>query len=94
MKKYRCLCGMNFKKENDADSHLELFDSGAHFIFKRRLKPYLMELFSKFLLMIFSYQAGIFLIYVVLIHHFSSLFNIYESILLGFGMGLVIAKGN
>lgn len=92
MDKYLCLCGMGFKKAQQAHDHVQAYidtDSAwPHQVIKRKWKIRFLDLlinsrrYWKF--------TGAMIIYFTLIYHFGVTFNWYEATAMGVGMGMVI----
>lgn len=92
MSKYKCLCGMNFKKEDRAKEHEDIFKSspGFHFILTRNRRQRFWDWFWNYnWSRIFRFIGG-YMIYIVLMKHFKITFDVMESLLIGIGMGLYI----
>lgn len=95
MSKFICLCGMTFKKKNECDFHIKMFESldgikelSRHKIFTKLWKERALDWITdnfKYLKLV-----GVMMIYFALIHHFDVKFNWWEATLIGMGMGLVI----
>lgn len=92
MDKYLCVCGIGFKKAKQAHDHVQAYidtDSAwPHQVVKRKWKSRLLD----FLINARPYWkfTGMIIIYLTLIHHFGVTFNIWESLAMGVGMGMVI----
>ncbi len=95
MAKYKCLCGMKFKKEELAEEH-----GRFHQIFKSDDKTHLILTLTRsgsFWDWFWNYPwaktfrfVGAYMIYFVVIRHFNIEWGIWEACLIGLGMGLYI----
>jgi hypothetical protein len=92
MDKYLCVCGMGFKKAQQAHDHVQAYiDSESawpHQVIKRKWRGRFLD----FLINTRRYWklAGIMIIYFTVINHFGIKFNLWEGLAMGIGMGLAI----
>jgi hypothetical protein len=97
MSKFICLCGITFKKQRDADLHVNLYSDIAkvqgfnrHKIFKQHWQPRLSSWFFDYpWRRLFRFVGG-YIIYIVIVNHFDIHWNWWESVLIGLGMGFYI----
>lgn len=93
MSKYRCLCGLKFKKKEEAEEHVMLFKNSnmdLHFMFERSRSQRFWDWFYKYPWGRHFRFCGGFMIYSVIIHHFKVDLSTWEAIIIGVGLGLLI----
>ena len=99
MDKYLCICGVSFKRKNDADLHEKMYEnisknSGLNYLthkvlkmnWKGRIKEIILDIPWRSVFRI----MGIYIIYMVLSSHFNLHLDFGESILLGIGLGFMV----
>lgn len=100
MAKYICICGQTFRKQKNADLHLETIERlelasnvnvrSFHKIFKSHWQVRLLDFLCALPIPRFFRLAGGMMIYFVVIHHFKISWSMWEASLIGAGMGLLI----
>lgn len=100
MARYRCSCGMKFKKQKDAEEHKSLMNdlqSGSayypcpvHFIMKYSNYDLFIDFAAKYWSP-FMRITGAYIIYLTLTHHFKIDWTIVEASLMGIGIGLYLS---
>jgi len=99
MAKYMCSCGVSFSKEKDTKEHLSThqklslacaFSDGEipHFIIKRDYLTRFLEWSQDWYSPFWWRFAGFIMVHGAFVFHFR--YNIYESLLSGFGLGMLI----
>lgn len=94
MDKYLCVCGMGFKKAQQAHDHVKAYiDSESawpHQVMKRKWKGRFIDFMLRLPInKIFRFIGALF-IYFTVVKHFKIEWTMLEATLIGIGLGLVI----
>lgn len=84
---------MEFKKEDDAKMHTDIFKNslgGIHFMMTRNRRERFWNCFWNLTCGRLFRVVGAYIIYFIVIHHFHIELSFLESALIGLGMGLYI----
>lgn len=95
MARYKCSCGMKFKKHEDSKEHKELMNAiqsypcPVHFIMEFSNYDLFIDFAAKYWAP-FMRITGAYIIYITLTHHFKIDWTFGESCLIGLGIGLFV----